>query len=118
MRILHICSHKRSIPSPAIFRPAIYGALSSRSASHCESDPTTQTIENIDLIILKRPLTVAVLQLQTRQKTHSQHHGHGMAVKARPQTALILIPTHFFFGFLMELLNGMAAMRIVYQDLQ
>ena len=41
-----------------------------------------------------------------------------MAVEARPKTPLILIPTQFFFGFLMELLNGMAAMRIVYQDLQ
>ena len=63
-------------------------------------------------------LTMAVLQLQTRQKTHGQHHGYRMAVEARPQTALILIPTQLFFGFLMELLNGMAAMRIVDELLQ
>src|SRR5918993_3581118 len=41
-----------------------------------------------------------------------------MAVKARPQTALILIPTQLFFGFLVELLNGMAAMGIINQLLQ
>jgi hypothetical protein len=64
MRILHICSHKRSLPSPAIFRPAIYGALRSRSVSHGESDPTTYAIENIGLIILKRPLNKATHQLQ------------------------------------------------------
>ena len=56
MRILHICGHKQSISSLAIFRPAIYGAWSSGSVSHCESDPTTYAIENIGLIILKRPL--------------------------------------------------------------
>src|SRR6186997_69912 len=55
-------------------------------------------------------LAMTMLQLETRQKTHGQHDGHGMAVKARPQTALILIPTQLFFGFLVELLNGMAAM--------
>src|SRR5918998_354147 len=56
MHILHICSHKWSIPSPAIFIPTIYGALSSRSVSHCESDRTIYAAENIGLIILKRPL--------------------------------------------------------------
>ena len=56
MRILHICDYKRSIPSPAIFRPAVYGALRSRSDSHCESDQINYTIENIGVIILKRPL--------------------------------------------------------------
>src|ERR687893_84462 len=57
MHILHICSHKRSLPSSAIFRPAIYGALKSRSDSQFESDRTIYVIENIGLIILKRPLT-------------------------------------------------------------
>src|ERR671914_351676 len=56
MHILHICGHKRSISSPSIFRPTIYGALSSRAVSHCVSDRNTYTIENIGLIILKRPL--------------------------------------------------------------
>src|SRR5918994_6500034 len=41
-----------------------------------------------------------------------------MAVEARPQAALILIPTQLLFGFLMELFNRMAAMGIVYQLLQ
>src|ERR671917_54932 len=41
-----------------------------------------------------------------------------MAVEARPQTALILIPAQLLFGFFMELLNGMATMRIVDQLLQ
>src|ERR687897_2962979 len=56
MHVLHICGHKRSISSPGIFRPVIYGALSSRSVAHCESDQNTYTIENIGLIILKQPL--------------------------------------------------------------
>ena len=56
MHILHICGHKRSIPSPAIFRPAICRALRSRSVSHFESDRIIYAIENIGLIILKRPL--------------------------------------------------------------
>src|SRR5918999_5865955 len=41
-----------------------------------------------------------------------------MAVEARPQTALILIPTQLLFGCLMELLDGVTAMGIVYQLLQ
>src|SRR5919112_964889 len=56
MHILHICGYKRSILSPAILRPAIYGALRSRSVSHFESDRTIYTVEKIGLIILKQPL--------------------------------------------------------------
>src|ERR671915_1403934 len=41
-----------------------------------------------------------------------------MAMEARPQTALILILAQLLFGFFMELLNGMATMRIVDQLLQ
>src|SRR6187200_2516986 len=63
-------------------------------------------------------LTVAVLQLQTRQKTHGQHDRHRMAVEARPQTALILIPTQLLFSFLMELLNSVTAVSIVNQLFQ
>jgi hypothetical protein len=59
LHILHICSHKWSLPGPAIFRPAIYGALKSRSDSQSESDQTIYAIENIGLIILKRPLKSA-----------------------------------------------------------
>ena len=58
MRILHICGHKRSISSPGIFSPAIYGALSSRSVAHCESDQIIYAVENIVLIILKQPLNI------------------------------------------------------------
>ena len=55
---MRICGHKRSIPSPAIFRPAICRALRSRSVSHFESDRIIYAIENIGLIILKRPLKI------------------------------------------------------------
>ena len=63
-------------------------------------------------------MLVAFSKLLPDQKTQRQHHCHGMAVKARPKTALILIPAQFFFGFLMELLNGMATMGILNQFLQ
>jgi NADH:ubiquinone reductase (H+-translocating) len=63
MHILHICSHKWSLLSPAIFRPAIYGALKSKSDSQPESDRTIYAIENIGLIILKRPLKRAQVHL-------------------------------------------------------
>src|SRR5688572_7066356 len=79
MRILHICRHKRSIPSLAIFRPAIYGALRSRSVSHCESDPITYAIENIGLIISKRPLkvkTVNLTELATAFPGRAQSDSH------------------------------------------
>src|ERR687893_1346360 len=41
-----------------------------------------------------------------------------MAMEARPQTALILVPAQLLFGLFMELLNGMTAMGIVNQLLQ
>jgi TolB-like protein len=53
----------QSLPSPAIFRPTIYGALRSRSVSHCESDRTIYAVENIGLIILKRPLKAGLEEL-------------------------------------------------------
>jgi hypothetical protein len=95
MRILHICSHKRSIPSSAIFRPAIYGALRSRSVSDCESDRTTYAIENIGLIILKRPLRqVAEVFLALRTPLHVQTTGQGawrgLPLQAPCTTALML----------------------------
>jgi hypothetical protein len=63
-------------------------------------------------------MTVAVLQLLPRQQTHGQHHRRGMAVKAWPQPALILIPAQLLFGLFMELLNGMATMGIIDQLVQ
>src|SRR5919106_1527624 len=63
-------------------------------------------------------MIVALSKLLPDQKTQGQHHRHRMSVKARPQAALILIPTQFPFGFFMELLNGMATMGILNQFLQ
>ena len=61
---------------------------------------------------------VALSKLLPDQKTQRQHHRHGMAVKARPQATLILIPTQLPFGFFMELLDRMATMGIFNQFLQ
>ena len=49
-------------------------------------------------------MTMALSQLQPEQKTQGQHHRDRMPVEAWPQPTLILIPTQFLLGFLMELL--------------
>src|SRR5207253_9350072 len=63
-------------------------------------------------------VALALPQLQPEQKAHGQHHCDRMAVKARPQPALILAPAQLLFGLLMALLDGVPAMRVVDQLLQ
>src|SRR6266511_963422 len=63
-------------------------------------------------------MVMALSQLPPEQKTHGQHDRDGMAVKARPQAALILSPAQFLLDLLMELLNSMPAMGVVDQFLQ
>src|SRR5215831_96411 len=52
-------------------------------------------------------LAAALPQLQPDQKTVSQHHGDHMAVEARPQPPLVLVPPQLPCGLLVELLHGM-----------
>src|SRR5918993_2312496 len=40
-------------------------------------------------------MILALSKLQPDQKTQGQHHRHRMAVKARPQSTLVLIPAQF-----------------------
>src|SRR5437870_9996264 len=63
-------------------------------------------------------VTMALPEFQAEQKAQGQHHRDRMAVKARPQPALILIPAQLLLGLLMELLDGMPAMGSMYQLLQ
>src|SRR6266567_8644816 len=63
-------------------------------------------------------VALALPQLQPEQKAHGQHHRDRMAVKARPQPALILVPAQLLLGLLMALLDGMPAMGSMYQLLQ
>src|SRR5262249_5870992 len=57
----------------------------------------------------------SLAQFQPHEKAVGQHHRAGMAVEARPQPALILIPPQFPLGLLMKLLNGMPAVSIADQ---
>src|SRR5207244_1516448 len=63
-------------------------------------------------------VALALPQLQPEQKAQGQHHCGGMPVQAWPQAALVLIPPQVLFGFLVKLLDRMAAMSIVDQLLQ
>src|SRR5215469_4597478 len=56
---------------------------------------------------------LALTHFQPHQKTIAQHDGDGMAMKAIPAPALILIPAQLSFGFLMILLHPVATMRIL-----
>src|SRR5215468_7398448 len=47
------------------------------------------------------------------QKTIAQHYGDGVAMKTIPAPSLILIPALLGFGFLMILLDPVAAVRIL-----
>src|SRR4029453_1824132 len=55
---------------------------------------------------------ISFAPFQPDQETVTQHHQHGIAMKAMPQAALILIPAHFAFGFFMILFNPVAPMCI------
>src|ERR1700758_2915767 len=48
-------------------------------------------------------------RFQPDQKTIAQHYGDGVAMKAIPTPPLILIPAQLGFGFLMILLDPVAA---------
>src|SRR5215469_3463449 len=50
---------------------------------------------------------------QPHQKTIAQHYGDGVAMKAIPASSLILIPAQLGFGFLMILLDPVAAVGIL-----
>src|SRR6516162_661006 len=56
---------------------------------------------------------LALSHFQPHQKTIAQHYGDGVAMKAIPAPSLILIPAQFGFGFLMILLDPVAAVRIL-----
>src|SRR6516165_7741581 len=56
---------------------------------------------------------LALAHFQPHQKTIAQHYGDGVAMKAIPAPSLILIPAQFGFGFLMILLDPVAAVRIL-----
>src|SRR5437588_33721 len=56
--------------------------------------------------------------LLPHQETVRQHHRHRMAVEARPQSALILVPAQQPFGLLMILLHPMPPMGVFHQPLQ
>src|SRR5215831_3051331 len=57
-------------------------------------------------------LATPLLQLQPDQKAVGQHDRDRMPVKAEPQAALVLVPAHFPFGLLMELLDRIPPMGI------
>src|SRR5690242_12723616 len=56
---------------------------------------------------------LALAHFQPHQKTIAQHHRDGVATKAIPAPPLILIPAQLGFGFLMILLDPVAAVRIL-----
>src|SRR5215469_16322144 len=56
---------------------------------------------------------LALAHFQPHQKTIAQHYGDGVPMKAMPAPSLILIPAQFGFGFLMILLDPVAAMGIL-----
>src|SRR5215472_3349189 len=59
------------------------------------------------------PALLALPPFQPHQKTIAQHYGDGVAMKAIPAPSLILIPAQLGFGFLMILLDPVAAVRIL-----
>src|SRR5215470_4958101 len=56
---------------------------------------------------------LALSHFQPHQKTIAQHYGDGVAMKAIPAPPLILIPAQLGFGFLMILLDPVAAVGIL-----
>src|SRR5215831_17619589 len=56
---------------------------------------------------------LALAHFQPHHKTIAQHDGDGVAMKAIPASSLILIPAQFGFGFLMVLLDPVAAVGIL-----
>src|SRR5262245_20366907 len=58
----------------------------------------------------------ALVPFQPHQKAIGQHDGDGMAVKACPEAALILVPAQQFLGLFMILLHPTAAVSIFDHD--
>src|SRR5262249_19880237 len=56
---------------------------------------------------------LALSHFQPHQKTIAQHYGDGVPMKASPAPSLILIPAQFGSGFLMVLLDPVAAVGIL-----
>src|SRR5215831_18044080 len=56
---------------------------------------------------------LALAHFQPHHKTIAQHDGDGVAMKAIPASSLILVPAQFGFGFLMILLDPVAAVGIL-----
>ena len=63
-------------------------------------------------------LLLALLPLLPHQKTVGQHHRHRVAVKPRPQSTLILVPTQELLGLLMVLLHPVSPVRVFHQRRQ
>src|SRR3954465_11309395 len=59
-----------------------------------------------------RASALSALPLAPDQETVRQHHRRRMAMEARPQPPLILIPTQLPFGLLMELLDPVTPVRV------
>src|SRR3954470_23472250 len=60
----------------------------------------------------------ALPPLLPHQETVRQHHRHRMAVEARPQSTLILVPAQQPLGLLMILLHPVPPMGVFHQPLQ
>src|SRR5215467_3696241 len=56
---------------------------------------------------------LALAHFQPDQITVAQHYGDGVAMKTIPASSLILIPAQFGFGFLVILLDPVAAVGIL-----
>jgi hypothetical protein len=59
-----------------------------------------------------------LVPLQPDQEAVAEHDQDGIAMKAVPQSALVLIPVQQALGFFMELLNPIAAMGVLHQGRQ
>src|SRR5215472_7030248 len=59
-----------------------------------------------------------LLPFLPHQEAVGQHHAHRMAVEARPQPALVLVPAQQPLGFLMVLLHPVPTMGVFHQALE
>src|SRR4051812_16636199 len=99
------------------------GPVDSRSAS-CRCSSLTWRCTSGTLTLLRsgrggkspawptRTSALTALPLAPDQETGRQHHRRRMAMEARPQPSLILVPTQLPFGLLMELVDPVTPVRI------